>query len=110
MTSNVDPIYNIDKYANEIKYRMQITNERVKDLLNKSKITQKQQYDKKAKSIKFNIADKVLLIDHSRHKHKPIYKGPYKIISLDDKNVKLLEINSNKTYTTHKNNIIKYIS
>lgn len=110
-SAKIDPVYNIDSYANEIKYKMQFTNKRVKELLEKAKHNQKYFYDKTAKPLQLHVNDKVLLIDHTRHKLNSIFKGPYIVLELsDNNNVKILDINSNKIITTHKDNLRKYVN
>lgn len=83
-SNTVDPIYNIDSYAREVKYRMQTVNKKVQELLKKNKTLQKTTYDKKAKPIDLKLQDKVLLVDYTSHKLKPIYKGPYTITKIDN--------------------------
>lgn len=109
-STTVDPIYNVDNYAREVKYRMQAVNKKVHELIIKNKITQKNTYDKKTRPIDLKLQDKVLLVDYTSHKLKPIYKGPYIITKIDNNNVELLNINNQKTLITHKNNIRKYMA
>lgn len=54
-------------------------------------------FDKKARPINLKMNDKILLCENSRHKHEVISSGPYIVLSLDDKNIKMKNVNSNKT-------------
>jgi hypothetical protein len=78
-----------------------------KNLLIKSKETNKKLYDKSAHNINLNINDEVLLLSND-HKLKSVYNGPFTITKIDDFNVTLLDKNTNKIKLTHKNRVIKY--
>lgn len=54
LNGKVDPVYNIENYAKEMKYRIQTANETARKLIEKSKMKNKQNYDKKAKPINTN--------------------------------------------------------
>lgn len=54
-------------------------------------------------NIKLN--DKVMLRNEARHKHEPMFKGPYIVIGIDEPNAIIKDENSNKTRTVHKNNL-----
>lgn len=105
--TTIDPIYNVENYAKEIKYRMQKVNKTVKEMLTKAKAQQKKYYDKNTNPIELKVRDKVLLINQSRHKLKPMFKGPYEVLELMESNVKILDMNTNEESIVHKNNIRK---
>lgn len=109
-TGKIDPIYNIDDYSKELKFRLQTAHKRANELLQKTKQLIKQTYDKHSNPIKIKINDKILLVDETRHKLDPIYKGPFIITQIIEPNVEILDINSNKRKTVHKNQIRKYIN
>lgn len=108
-SEKIDPIYNIDNYALETRYKLQTAQKIAHDLINKSKYRAKLNADKRSNPINVNIDDKVILIDETRGKHDPLYTGPYKIIEIIGENVKILDINKNKNKLVHKNNIRKYM-
>lgn len=73
LDQKVDPIYNIENYAKEAKYRLQLTNKLAREMLDRVKHNVKNQYDKKSKPLNLSINDKVIVVDEARHKHQSIY-------------------------------------
>lgn len=106
----IDPLYNYDNYAKEIRFRLQTAHKQAMELIEKSKLRNKQYYDKMAKPNDFKVSDKILIIDETRHKHEPIYKGPYIIDKINDCNLEIIDINTNKRKIVHKNNARKYLA
>lgn len=104
--SKVDPIYNIENYAREVKYRLQITHEKAKLLLNKTKINNKIIYDKKVRPIDLKLGEKVLLKKEPYEKHANIYQGPFIIDELTECNAKIRNPANDKTQTVHKNRLV----
>lgn len=107
--NNINPIYNFENYAKEAKYKLQIMSKIARDILEKTKLRTKIQYDKKSKPIDLKINDKVVVVDETNHKHEPIYSGPYLVKEIKDQNVTIID-DKNKIKTVHKNNIRKYFS
>lgn len=103
----IDPIYNIENYAKEVKYRMQKTHQLAKNLINKHKIKNKKIYDKTAKPLDINTNDKVLIQKEPRNKHESIYQGPYTVIRSNEANVTVLDEKTQKEKTFHKNRVHK---
>lgn len=108
LNNGVDPLYNIDDYAKEAKYRLQVTNAMAKELLEKSKCRAKRAYDTKINPLELKINDRVKLINENRHKHDHMYKGPFIVIGIESPNVTIIDPTTNKTKITHKNNVRKY--
>lgn len=106
----VDPLYNIDNYAKELKYRLQIAHNVANKLIDNSKIINKEFHDKQLNIINFEINDKVLVTNEDRHKLDSVYKGPYIVTKILGKNLELLNVETNKISTIHKNRARKYIS
>lgn len=106
----ITPIYNIDNLAKEIKYRLQHAHKRATELIEKSKLRNKNNYDKNSKPIELKIGDKVILLDETRHKLQPIYKGPFLVHKIEDYNIEILDVNTSKTKIVHKDNIRKYMA
>lgn len=107
-SAKIDPLYNLDDYSKEFRYKLQLSNKLARELLIKSKENNKKYYDVNINNPVFNIGDKILIIANKKHKLDSVYEGPYKIIDLDDFNV-TIKNNKNKIKTIHKNRIIKFI-
>ena len=110
MNNKIDPLYNVDNYAKELKYRLQIAHTIAKELINISKEKSKKHYDKRVKPIELKIGDKILVTNEEGHKHEKLYLGPYTITKIIDNNVEILDENKIKTTIVHKNRVKKYIS
>lgn len=109
LSNNVDPIYNIDAYDKEIKFKLQTAYQRTKQILEKRKSESKHNYDKDAKPQELKKNDMVLLTNEQRHKFEPIFKGPYKIKNIVEPNVVLAEEkNMSNSITVHKNRVKKF--
>lgn len=106
---NVDPLYNIDNFAAETKYRLQLAFKHAKELLEKSKMNNKLIFDRKSNPLNIKIGDKVKILDFTRHKIlDPIFKGPFTVLKDEGFNLILKNDNNNKTIEIHKNNVRKY--
>lgn len=103
----ISPIYNIDDYAKEAKFRLQSSLSRARQYLEKSKIERKSKYDQSKKEINVRVGDLVLISNEARTKLDPMYKGPFRVKSCDNFNCVLTDGNK-KTHTVHKNRIIRY--
>lgn len=108
LTSNVTlaPLYNIDNVVQEIKYRLTRAHLETRKLIEKIKIRNKIQYDKDINVVKFNVGDRIKIINQPYDKFKYIYSGPFEIIKVEDKNV-IINLNG-KEYKIHQNRIIQY--
>lgn len=105
--TNLDPIYNIDNYSQEIKYRLQKTNVLAKQLIDKHKERNKAFYDRLAKPIELQINDTVVLQKEPYDKYKSIYTGPYIVSKIDGANITIYNEITKKEKTVHKNRIRK---
>lgn len=86
-----DIVYNYDDYFFELKNKLQNAHEIAKENLFRSKILNKNQYDKKVHIININIGDKVLLENTTNKKLESKYDGPYEVIKIiSDVNTKIL--------------------
>lgn len=81
-STKLDPIYNIENYYLELKYRLQHAHKVAVELINKSKNNIKIQHDKHARPLQVQVGDKVLLCNN-RHKHDAMYSGPYIMIDVN---------------------------
>lgn len=108
LTNNlVEPIYDIENFAKEAKYRLQTAHKIASKLLIKSKERNKIQYDKTAKSIDIRINDIVYIKSQPYDKYKPIYQGPFIVKSIETPNVDVYDEKTNKLKTVHMNRLAK---
>lgn len=106
--NTIDPIYNIDDFARESKYRLQLAHIHARDLLNKAKLRNKQNVDKTANPINVDKNDKVVVTNDGRkQKHEQSYKGPYIVDEVKNSNVLVKDLKTNKIKEIHKNRLRK---
>lgn len=105
LSGRMDPLYNIENFAKEAKYRLQLTAEAARNLLNKNKIRTKASYDRHAKPLIIQLNDEVMERDEAGHKHSALFKGPFRVVAIDEPNVTMLDEKTRKTRTVHKNNV-----
>lgn len=106
--NKIDPVYNFDSLATQLKFRLQLTHKHAKELLDNCKIRNKRAYDKSVHSISLNAGDKVVIVNENRNKRDPIYIGPFTVTRTDNFNVTLFDPISKRTQTVNKNNMRKY--
>ena len=106
LLNGIEPMYNFDNYAFELKYRLQSACAEARSNLLISKYNRKETYDKKSKEFNYSKEDKILLRNETGNKLEPLYKGPYKIIQIKEPNV-IIQID-NKFVEVHKNRVKKY--
>lgn len=106
-SGGVDPLYNVDNFALESKFRLQKAHEFSKKIIDKLKIRNKHYYEKNSTPIKIEIGEMVFLNKEPYNKLSEIKSGPFKIIEIDYPNV-ILDMN-NKNYKVHMNRISKII-
>lgn len=106
LNSTVKPIYNIEDYSKEFKFRIQKSNEIVTKLLTEYKQKMKKIYDRKIKPIEIKLNDKILIKKEPYDKFKQIYDGPFTVISINEPNVRYKDKND-KIKEIHKNRIVK---
>lgn len=103
----IEPIYNTDNYVKELKYRLQVTNQKAREILMKYKQKMKELYDRNANEISLNIGDKIKIRDFSKHKLESMYRGPYIVKEIIDENVVAEALDTQKKVTVHKNRVKK---
>lgn len=106
--NTIDPIYNIENFAKEAKYRLQMAQKEAIKYLDKSKIKNKNYYDKNTNKINLKINDMVLITNENRHKLDSLYSGPFQITKIDDVNVEIIDLKTGKIQTIHKNRLKLY--
>lgn len=100
LSNSIAPIYNIDNFASEFRFRLQTAHKMAKALIEKCKIRNKNIYDRKSTPLDVNIGDRILIENEPYQKHQHKYSGPFEILSIDGHNV-IISIN-NKLSTIHK--------
>lgn len=105
--SHVDPLYNIDAYDQEFRYRLQLAHKRAKEYLEKSKLNRKIQFDHKASETDLNLGDLVTVTNESRHKFDSWYNGPFPVVRVEGPNCTIKDDKGRLT-TIHKNRVRKY--
>lgn len=106
--NTIDPIYNIENFAKEAKFRLQLAHIEAKKYLDKSKKINKSYYDRQINQIELKINDMVLITSENKNKLEPIYTGPFKITKIDNTNVEVIDTKTKKTQKIHKNRIKLY--
>jgi len=74
----IKPLYNIEDYAKESKFRLEQAIKRARLMLESHKLKQKISYDKTSLDFDLKIGDQVLLKNETGHKLDYKYTGPYK--------------------------------
>lgn len=98
-----EPVYNLDSYCNELKYKLRTMYGIARQNLLKKKVTAKLYYDKKCVIPIFKVGDKVLRINKMRSsKLSSKYEGPYVVTKIDSPtNVTIKK--GHKELRVHKN-------
>lgn len=104
----VDPIYNIERFANEAKFRLQNAHIDAQRCLEAMKINNKNIYDTKLNPLNIQINDCVILEKGAKHKFDSIYDGPYVVKSINAPNVDIMHHTTKKKQTVHMNRLKKY--
>lgn len=103
--NEIDPVYNIDNFAIEAKFRLQLAHAHARELLELAKSRNKQIYDRNANPLQIKKGDKVILTDDEHHKFQPVYKGPFLVEEVEEYNVKIKDLKTNKVKIVHKNRL-----
>lgn len=104
----IDPVYNIDSFAKEAKYRLQLAHRHARALLDESKKVVKEWYDRTARELRLTPGDRVLMVKEDRNKREPVYDGPFEVIRVEGVNVVMKGV-TGKEKTVHKNRVRKYL-
>lgn len=85
------PVYNLDDFAQELRYRLQWAQASAKQNLEKSKQVYKRNYDSghKVAERDFKPQDFVLLRKEENSKLEPLYEGPFRIVSVNPPNIEI---------------------
>ncbi len=106
MENNVTPIYNADDYSKIVKYHLETSLKRAKNIIQNEKLRRKKYYDKNHNNpITVKVGNKIFIKNQNRHKLDKFYNGPYEVIEILNNNNIKIKIN-NKEHIIHKNNVI----
>lgn len=103
-SGSVDPVYNIDDYHREVKFRLQVAHQRAQKHLIESKFKRKIMYDDKSNPQELSKNDLILLEVNERHKLDPLFKGPYTIKEIYHPNV-IITDDKGKEKLVHKDKV-----
>jgi len=95
---NIDPLYNLDDYAKESKFRVELAHKRAKLMLDNNIIKQKIRYD-------LETGDKALLNNETGHKLDFSYTGPYTITELGARDNITILSSKHKKKVVHKDRL-----
>lgn len=106
--NGVDPVYDVDNYANELKYKLQLSHERANKYLEKIKLKRKNINDCKITNYsEIKIGDLVLMTrSHNTNKLQPLRSGPYAVERIETPNI-VIRINDKETKTVHRTLLTK---
>lgn len=107
-TNSIDPVYNHDSYIAELKYKLQKSAKKAKELLDIAKKRRIIKQSEESYTRDVNLGDKIWLKKEQRKKLDPVYCGPYDIIGINHPNVIIKNCISGETQTVHKNRIKTY--
>ncbi|KAG7310106.1 hypothetical protein JYU34_004645 [Plutella xylostella] len=108
INNEIDPLYNIDSYPLQLKYRLQVALKDARNNLIISKQKRKEMYDKSANPIVYAKDDLVLLKNETGRKLDPLFDGPYTVLEDVDCNVKVIK--DGKVQLVHKNRTKPYVT
>lgn len=92
-SNSISPIYNIDDFVSEFRFRLQTAHETARALIEKCKLRNKIIYDRQSNPLEIEIGDKVLIENEPYKKHSHKYSGPFEILAVDGHNV-IISINN----------------
>lgn len=105
LNGNIDPVYNIENYAREMKYRLQKAHNETVEIIKKMKLKNKYYYDRNLNPLNIKIGDLVFLEKEPYDKHSSIRTGPFSVININEPNVTIMK--NNQKYEVHKNRLTK---
>lgn len=105
--SRIDPLYNIDAYDQEVRYRLQLAHKRTRAYLERAKRQRKEHFDITSREMILNPGDLVLVTNEDRHKLDSWFDGPFSVVSTEGANC-IVSDGSSKQYKIHKNRLKKY--
>lgn len=106
LVDNITPLYNPDDYSKLVKYQLETTLKRARNIIENEKLRRKLIYDRTNNNpINVNVGDIIYVKKENRNKLEKYYNGPFEVIEvLKNNNLKLK--NNDKEMIVHKNNVI----
>ncbi|HBS53814.1 MAG TPA: hypothetical protein DD806_07425 [Flavobacterium sp.] len=104
-TKKIDPLYNLEDYAKEAKFRLQKAIDRAKKLIIEAKQKTKIDYDKNSKIGNLKIGDIVTLERENRRKLDSMYTGKFMIEKIEEPNSLIKNLETNKITKVHNNRL-----
>ena len=102
-TETIDPIYNLNDYSRMLKFKLQVSQKKVKEMLQREKSKRVQNYNKSTEERIYNTGDLILIKNETGSKMDNVYNGPFKIMQDLGPNVEI-EIGKTKDIV-HKSRI-----
>lgn len=102
----IDPLYNLDAYQKELKFRLQTTHANVMETILKEKVKRTSNINSTIIPTQLKIGDTVYLKRENRHKLDPVHNGPFSITKLNIPNVTIINAD-NKQQEVHMSRLIK---
>lgn len=106
-TDRVEPVYNLEAYKNELRYKIQKSNCLAREKLIAQKLMRSQKSEQTSNPIEIQIGDQVYLTNENRRKLDSFYNGPYLVTQIDNQNCKIQHQTTNNSLIVHKNRLIK---
>lgn len=103
---SIDPVYNLENYTNELKFKLQTSATKARELLDLAKTKRISNHSENANPISINLQDKVWLKNENNRKLDATYVGPFTVIEINHPNLKIMDMNG-KIQTVHKNRVKK---
>lgn len=108
LKSPIEPCYNYDDYALELKFRLQNSWKIARENLIHRKLKVKESFDKSSNLVNFKIGDKVLLRNETRKKLDPVWEGPYIVTEVNSNVNSTIKIR-NKCKIIHNNRLKLFV-
>lgn len=106
-TGKIDPIYNHEQYYNELKFKLQMTNQQARQNLMEHKEKRQISDNRNLNPIRISEGDQVYIKNENRKKLDPQYIGPFLVVNITQPNCTVKHLVTGKQSTVHKNRLIK---
>lgn len=88
-STNIEPVYNHESYYAVLKFRIQKSANKAKEMLDKNKIIRIQNQAKQINPVDLKVHDKIWLKLENRRKLDPVYSGPFIVTSINHPHCKI---------------------
>lgn len=107
LNGRVDPIYNVDDYVKEARYKLQKAHNHAKSIIDKIKLRSKTNYDRSCYELNVKVGDLIKFKKEPYNKFDRIYDGPFEIMAIEQPNI-IIKLENDKLYKIHKNRVQLY--